>query len=111
MPTYQYVCAKCDQHFEVVQAITEPALTVCPKDRCLQKRWGRGRVTRVLSGGSGFLLKGSGFYATDYRSEGYKQAAKKETESTAPKSEPSSASKSDATKSPTTPAKPKPPST
>jgi predicted nucleic acid-binding Zn ribbon protein len=65
--------------------MTEEALTVCPKDRCPQKRWGRGQVKRVLSGGAGFLLKGSGFHATDYRSEGYKQAAKKESEAASPK--------------------------
>lgn len=34
---------------------------------------------RRLSGGAGFLFKGSGFYITDYRSEGYKKAAKKES--------------------------------
>ena len=35
-----------------------------------------GKVQRLISGGAGLLFKGSGFYATDYRSEGYKEAAK-----------------------------------
>ena len=42
------------------------------------KDWGRGTVKRKISSGAGLLFKGSGFYTTDYRSEGYKQAAKKD---------------------------------
>jgi len=38
-----------------------------------------------MSGGAGLIFKGSGFYTTDYRSEGYKQAAKKEADGAAPK--------------------------
>jgi putative FmdB family regulatory protein len=78
MPTYEYICAKCGHQFEVVQPISEKALSVCPKDLCQQKRWGKGRVSRAISGGGGLLFKGSGFYITDYRSENYRQAAKKE---------------------------------
>ena len=37
------------------------------------------KAERKLSGGAGLIFKGSGFYITDYRSEGYKQAAKKES--------------------------------
>lgn len=80
MPTYQYVCAKCQHEFEVFQPITAKALVVCPKNLCSQKNWGRGRVERQLSGGAGLIFKGSGFYATDYRSDSYRQAAKKESE-------------------------------
>lgn len=54
-------------------------LTVCPKELCVQKRWGKGDVKRVISGGAGLIFKGSGFYATDYRSEKYKEAAKKDS--------------------------------
>lgn len=82
MPTYEYVCAKCDHTFDVFQSIAEDPLTVCPKDLCARKHWGRGRVKRAISGGAGLLFKGSGFYITDYRSESYKAAAK--TESAAP---------------------------
>jgi putative FmdB family regulatory protein len=81
MPTYQYVCTKCGHEFEVFQPITADALETCPKEQCPRKRWGRGKVKRVLSGGAGLIFKGSGFYATDYRSESYRQAAKRESES------------------------------
>jgi len=79
MPTYEYACSKCDHHFEISQRITGNALTVCPKDLCPRKPWGKGKVKREVSAGGGLLFKGSGFYTTDYRSEGYKAAAKKET--------------------------------
>lgn len=71
MPTYEYACEACDQHFEKFQSITEPPIRKCPA--C-----GRRKVQRLISGGSGFIFKGSGFYTTDYRSENYKQAAQKD---------------------------------
>jgi len=55
------------------------ALTVCPKEDCAQKPWGKGKVKRAITGGAGLLFKGSGFYITDYRSEKYKEAAKKDS--------------------------------
>ena len=67
MPTYQYKCHDCGHLFEEFQSITEPALTVCPE--C------GGKIERLISGGAGFLFKGSGFYITDYRSDKYKKAA------------------------------------
>ncbi len=81
MPTYEYVCEKCGHHFEQFQSITAKPLTVCPEELCMRKRWGKGKVKRKLSGGAGLLFKGSGFYITDYRSENYKQAAKKDSAS------------------------------
>lgn len=92
MPTYEYVCEKCGHQFEKFQSITAKPLTVCPEELCARKRWGKGRVKRLLGAGGGLLFKGSGFYITDYRSESYKQAAKKET---APASGSSSESKAD----------------
>jgi predicted nucleic acid-binding Zn ribbon protein len=51
-------------------------------------------VQRLISGGAGILFKGHGFYATDYRSPGYKEAEKKEREAVAPtKEEPKGAGK------------------
>src|ERR1700721_1285874 len=79
MPTYEYICAKCGHEFETVQSIAVKPLTVCPKDLCAQKKWGHGAVKRKISAGAGLLFKGSGFYITDYRSEGYKSAAKKDS--------------------------------
>jgi putative FmdB family regulatory protein len=79
MPTYDYECLKCKKSFEAFQSMKDPALTTCPKDFCRQKTWGKGRVQRLLGTGAGLIFKGSGFYITDYRSEGYKSAAKKDS--------------------------------
>lgn len=78
MPTYEYVCTKCGHHFEKLQRITDKPLTVCPRELCARKRWAKGKVKRVVSAGGGLIFKGSGFYATDYRSDNYKASAKKE---------------------------------
>ncbi len=78
MPTYEYICEKCGHEFEAVQSISTGPLRICPKELCGRKKWGRGRVKRKISAGGGLLFKGSGFYITDYRSEGYKQSAKKD---------------------------------
>jgi len=64
MPTYEYLCEKCKCRFEKYQRITAESLKACPK--C------KGKVHRLISGGSGFILKGSGFYATDYGRKGKK---------------------------------------
>lgn len=69
MPTYDYVCDKCRKTFEIWQRISEEPLTVCPDKKC------RGTIMRTIGGGAGFLLKGTGFYATDYRSGDYKKKA------------------------------------
>jgi len=79
MPTYEYVCDKCEHHFEKFQSMSAKPLTTCPKDLCAQKRWGKGKVRKLMSAGAGLIFKGSGFYITDYRSENYKQSAKKES--------------------------------
>jgi putative FmdB family regulatory protein len=79
MPTYEYICQKCGHQFEKVQPMSAAALTVCPKEDCAQKPWGKGKVKRAITGGAGLLFKGSGFYITDYRSEKYKEAAKKDS--------------------------------
>ena len=79
MPTYEYICEKCGHTFEQFQSISAPPLKVCTEDRCGQKRWGKGKVKRAISGGAGLLFKGSGFYITDYRSEKYKESAKKDS--------------------------------
>lgn len=73
MPTYEYACNACGHRFEQFQNITAAPLRKCPE--C-----GRRKLQRLIGGGAGFLFKGSGFYITDYRSEGYRQAAKKDSE-------------------------------
>ena len=93
MPTYQYNCKKCGHEFEQFQPISAKPLEVCPKELCAQKSWGKGKVKRAISGGAGLIFKGSGFYITDYRSEKYKEAAKKDSGAPASNDGKSSASK------------------
>ena len=60
MPTYEYLCKKCGHAFEEFQSMSQAPLTRCPE--C-----GTDNLARVMGGGGGFILKGSGFYGTDYR--------------------------------------------
>jgi putative FmdB family regulatory protein len=52
MPTYEYECSGCGRRLERRQTMTEPPLTECPE--C------QGRLRRVISGGSGFIIKSGG---------------------------------------------------
>jgi putative FmdB family regulatory protein len=70
MPTYEYECPKCPRVFEVRQRITEPALETC--DRC------GGPIHRLLSPAP-FILKGGGWYVTDYPSEARKKGTSSES--------------------------------
>lgn len=103
MPTYEYVCSKCGHEFEKFQSMADQPLSVCPRDICPRKKWGRGRVKKKISAGAGLIFKGSGFYITDYRSDKYKEAAKKDSAAAAPK-----ASGTDAKPAPSGAAKPAP---
>lgn len=84
MPTYEYECEKCGHRFEIFQSISAETLKSCPKESCGQKKWGKGKVHRAIGAGAGLIFKGSGFYITDYRSDSYKQAAKKDSAPSAP---------------------------
>ncbi|MDB6004182.1 MAG: Zinc ribbon domain protein [Prosthecobacter sp.] len=77
MPTYDYECQTCGHQFEAKQSMKDPHLTDCPKEGC------PGPVKRKIGLGAGFIFKGNGFYITDYRSDSYKAAAKKDSESAA----------------------------
>ncbi len=81
MPTYEYVCSKCGGEFDARQTMSEKPLTKCTLTVGRQKKKCSGRVSRKIGAGAGLIFKGSGFYITDYRSEGYKQAAKKDSDS------------------------------
>ena len=110
MPTYEYVCEKCGHQFEKLQSISAKPLTICPEALCARKRWGKGKVKRAISTGGGLIFKGSGFYTTDYRSEKYKEAARKDVpaaSSTGAASKPAASgeSKPAPTKAPDKPAK------
>jgi putative FmdB family regulatory protein len=78
MPTYEYSCEKCGGAFEIVQSMCDEPLRECPRELCRQKKWGHGKVKRLIGTGAGLIFKGSGFYITDYRSDSYKEAAKKD---------------------------------
>ena len=71
MPTYEYKCEACGHAFEKFQSIKAAPIRKCPK--C-----GKMKVKKLISKGAGLIFKGSGFYITDYRSEGYKDQAKAE---------------------------------
>jgi putative FmdB family regulatory protein len=58
MPIYEYGCEKCGGIFEEFQSMTAPPLTRC-------KLCGSKRVRKLVSSTS-FILKGSGWYVTDY---------------------------------------------
>jgi putative FmdB family regulatory protein len=78
MPTYEYSCEKCGKNFDTFQSMRDEPLRECPKELCRQKKWGHGKVKRLLGTGAGLIFKGSGFYITDYRSNSYKEGAKKD---------------------------------
>jgi putative FmdB family regulatory protein len=70
MPIYEYRCSACGHELEVLQKLSDPLLTTCPE--C-----GKPALTKLLSA-AGFQLKGSGWYATDFKSSGAKPAARSE---------------------------------
>ena len=94
MPTYEYECPKCPRVFEIRQRITEPALATC--DRC------GGPVHRLLSAAP-FILKGAGWYVTDYPSEARKKAASSESGSKEPAAKEPAASPKDSSPKGTSP--------
>lgn len=91
MPTYDYKCLECEVKFEKFQGITAPPLEECPD--C------GGKVKRLIGAGGGLIFKGSGFYSTDYRSEGYKESAKKDKKDSSEKSDKNKKEKKTNTKS------------
>ena len=76
MPTYDYICEKCNHSFEYFQSMSDSHLKECPE--C------KGKVRRLVSGGSGLIFKGSGFYLTDYAKKP-KSKNKKEPDKTSKK--------------------------
>ena len=74
MPTYDYECNACGHALELFQGINDPVKKKCPE--C-----GKNKLQRQFGTGAAIVFKGSGFYQTDYRSEGYKKAAKADKKS------------------------------
>lgn len=62
MPIYEYYCDNCKEKMEIEQRITEDPIKVCP--RCNSSRF------RRLISVTNFILKGSGWYKTDYANLG-----------------------------------------
>ncbi len=72
MPIYEYRCSDCGFQDEYLQKLSEPPLTVCPS--C-----GKPAFQKQVSA-AGFQLKGSGWYATDFKSSGKPAQAKAESQ-------------------------------
>ena len=68
MPTYNYICSSCNEKSSVFQNMNDSPLTKC---EC------GGELSRLISGGSGMIFKGSGFYLTDYTDYGKSENKKK----------------------------------
>ena len=77
MPTYEYICKTCGDRFDHFQSMSSPPIEKrpsCGDDAC--------SVERVISGGTGLIFKGSGFYLTDYKNNkgsGKAEKSKKKT--------------------------------
>lgn len=76
MPIYEYDCTKCGKQHEIMQKITEKPLTKCPE--C------GGKMKKLISNTS-FVLKGTGWYATDYASDKNKTVSTAKAEKTGDK--------------------------
>jgi putative FmdB family regulatory protein len=79
MPTYRYECASCAKVHEIFHSISEEPLKTCPE--C------GGELSRLIGSGGGVILKGGGFYTTEYRSDSYKKEEKKDKEARTGKTE------------------------
>lgn len=89
--TYEYVCTACHHEWEASQSISEPALTECPKCHGATAK-------RQVSGGTGFVLKGGGWYSDLYSSAKPKASSSSDASSDSPKTEsPKTESKGDST--------------
>lgn len=62
MPTYNYKCMNCEHELEIVHSIKDNPKTFCPECET-------DNLKRMISGGTGFLLKGGGWYSDLYSSK------------------------------------------
>ncbi|MFT4542636.1 MAG: putative FmdB family regulatory protein [Planctomycetota bacterium] len=93
MPTYDYICQACNHHLELFQSMSEGAKRKCPECGAL-------KLQRQIGAGAGILFKGQGYYQTDYRTQNYKDGAKKDKDSSSKSSsKPASDKKSPGTDS------------
>ena len=106
MPTYEYVCSACKNEWEVEQSMKDNALTECP--RCKEQT-----ARRQISRGTGFILKGGGWYSDLYASTSNKGSSSSESSSASTSTSTSTADTSTTTAAPaaaSTPAKSETPS-
>jgi putative FmdB family regulatory protein len=68
MPIYEYRCSSCGFQKEYLRKVSDPVMSVCPECN-------KNTFSKMLSA-AGFQLKGSGWYATDFKNSGSKPAAK-----------------------------------
>src|SRR5260370_38192377 len=80
MPTYEYRCPKCRHAFEKIQKISDNSRPKCPECGT--------RAERLISGGTGLVFKGSGFYITDYKRAGQKDGAEEPSKADAKSEKP-----------------------
>ena len=76
MPTYEHICNTCGEKFDYFQSMTSPTLKSHPD--CKNEN---SSVKRIVSGGSGLIFKGSGFYLTDYKNKKPESNSKDDTKS------------------------------
>ena len=62
MPTYDYICNDCEKMYEYFQSMSDAPIKECPECK-------RNSLRRVISGGTGLIFKGSGYYLTDYKNK------------------------------------------
>lgn len=92
MPIYEYKCQKCGKQFEAFQGITDPELKSC--------KFCKGKVHKLMSLTS-FSLKGTGWYATDYKGKKPTATARKEKAETSGSSPAAESTKKEPAKSDT----------
>jgi len=64
MPTYSYKCEKCEKTFDKFQSMKDEPLKICIDENC------KGNVKRLIGMGAGAILKGTGYYQTDFKNSG-----------------------------------------
>ncbi|MEO7327030.1 MAG: zinc ribbon domain-containing protein [Minicystis sp.] len=100
MPTYEYACTSCGNEWEFEQSIKDNALTDCPKCE-------KPTAKRQISRGTGFILKGGGWYSDLYSSSGNKApTVESTTDSTTSTAKPAEGAASTSTSSESTSATP-----
>ena len=62
MPTYDYICNDCEKMYEYFQSMSDAPIKECPECK-------KNTLRRVISGGTGLIFKGSGYYLTDYKNK------------------------------------------